>query len=301
MGNSEKERSVPVYSSLEEAIHGLFGNSRSVDTKIPVSGGDINEAYSLLLDDGTTVFMKENRAAALQAFRAEAAGLSAIEQTGAVRTPRVLSAGTDGTRSFLLLESIREGRRIPRYWETFAQELAAMHRAVPAEDTYGFTEDNFIGSSPQKNTPHKSWAEFFRECRLKPQFQMAHMWFDQEDQRRISGFLEKLEDYLEEPERPSLVHGDLWAGNYMTGPDGKAWLIDPAAYYGHPEADLAMTQLFGGFPPSFYEAYREASGLDAEGYSGRRDLYNLYHLLNHLNLFGGGYLGAVRRVINRYA
>ena len=109
-----------------------------------------------------------------------------------------------------------------------------------------------------------------------------------------------LDLYLPEPGRPSLIHGDLWAGNQITGNDGKVWLIDPAVYYGHPEADLAMTELFGGFSERFYRAYREITGLDP-GYPDRRDLYNLYHLLNHLNLFGSGYLGSVQRILDRYA
>ena len=110
----------------------------------------------------------------------------------------------------------------------------------------------------------------------------------------------RLEDYLTEPEAPSLLHGDLWGGNFVTGPDGYAWLIDPAVYVGHAEADLAMTELFGGFAPNFYASYREANPV-APGYADRRELYNLYHLLNHLNLFGGGYYGSVMRIIKRYA
>ena len=144
-----------------------------------------------------------------------------------------------------------------------------------------------------------SWPEFFAECRLRPQFERASSWFDNGTRRKIDTLLEHLDLYLPETVRPSLLHGDLWAGNYMVDDRGHPWLIDPAVYVGDAEADIAMTELFGGFAPAFYDAYKEA-GLMRPGYADRRDLYNLYHLLNHLNLFGGGYYGAVMRIVRRY-
>ena len=135
--------------------------------------------------------------------------------------------------------------------------------------------------------------------RLSPQFKAAERYFDPDMKERISKLLERIDDLLVEPKAPALIHGDLWGGNFIDGDDGSAWLIDPAAYVGHPEADIAMTELFGGFAPRFYHAYRE-SGLIDEGYETRRDIYNLYHLLNHLNIFGGGYLGAVAGIVKRY-
>ena len=296
-----KYRSSAQFSSVTEAVRDLYGSARTIADRRPVSGGDINDAYALVLDDGTALFMKSNSAAALPFFLAEADGLSAIRRTGAIRTPQVLGIGEDGTRSFLLLEYIRCGSRVRDYWEAFAWELAGMHGAKTDPETgFGFYEDNFIGSNRQINTPHSTWIAFFRDCRLQPQIQKAEKYFDAGDRRQIRSLLDHLDRYLTEPEKPSLLHGDLWGGNYMTGDDGKAWLIDPAAYYGHPEADLAMTQLFGGFSPDFYEAYREAADLES-GYADRRDLYNLYHLLNHLNLFGSGYLPSVRSILRRYA
>lgn len=144
------------------------------------------------------------------------------------------------------------------------------------------------------------WITFFRERRLLPQIQMAQRYFDSGTRRKCDRLLEHLGDYLEEPAFPSLIHGDLWSGNAVCGPDGKAWILDPAVYVGHFEAELAMTELFGGYPAAFYGAYREMNLYDA-GYRDRRDLYNLYHLLNHLNLFGFSYLNSVQNILNRYA
>ena len=129
---------------------------------------------------------------------------------------------------------------------------------------------------------------------------MAERYFDPGTRRQCERLLDRLDSRLAEPEFPSLIHGDLWSGNAVCGPDGKAWILDPAAYVGHFEAELAMTELFGGFPTAFYEAYREVNPIDS-GYRDRRDLYNLYHLLNHLNLFGGSYLSSVRQILSRYS
>jgi fructosamine-3-kinase len=289
------------YDSLQEAIRDLFGNERSVVSSRSVSGGDINEARALRLDDGTVLFMKANQARSIGNFLAEARGIRAISAAGAIGTPRILGAGVDGSRSFLLMEYITGRSRIAGYWAVFAHELARMHRTpTDPEIGFGFSSDNYIGSNAQINTPHDSWISFFRSCRLEPQFRAASGCFDAGGRKRIAWLLDHLDRYLTEPSVPALLHGDLWAGNVITGDDGKAWLIDPAAYYGHPEADLAMTELFGGFPGTFYDVYREDAGLDP-GYADRRDLYNLYQLLNHLNLFGGGYLPSVDRILRRYA
>lgn len=260
----------------------------------PVSGGDINSAFQLTLVDGTQLFMKRN---SLPFFELEAKGLEAIRNTKTIRVPKVIEAGNDG-EYYLLLEWIEPGLRVSGFWETFGHELAAMHRA-PGFSSFGWTSDNYIGARPQINTQSDKWIPFFRDYRLTPQFKSAQHYFDASDWKRITRLLDHLDEYLSEPSRPSLLHGDLWSGNYITGSDGKAWLIDPAVYVGHAETDLAMTELFGGFHPRFYAAYKEANPLQP-GYEERRDLYNLYHLLNHLNLFGIGYLGSVREVLRKY-
>lgn len=295
------------FSSLEEAFTSLFGNGAAIAKVERIFGGDINESYGLTLTEGQHIFMKANSGEDVSFFAAEAAGLCAIAGTKAVGTPQILGYGADAGRmgkAFLLLEFVSPGRRRRDYWETLGHELADMHRADTAEYTagrrFGFSRDNYIGLREQVNTPRESFITFFRDCRLVPQFRAAEGCFDKKDMRKAAWLLDHLEDFLAEPEHPSLLHGDLWAGNVMTGSDGRAWLIDPAAYVGHAEADIAMTELFGGFPAAFYGAYREAGMLQPE-YRERRDLYNLYHLLNHLNMFGGSYLSSVRRILERYA
>lgn len=295
------------FTSIDSALSALFGSSAKIVKRERISGGDINDAYGLTLTDGSLVFMKTNAKERLAFFTAEAEGLRAISATGAVGTPRILGCGTDGGNggcSFLLLEFIWGGRRMPDYWEMLGNQLAAMHRARTDGFTrggkYGFTGDNYIGARAQVNTPYESWTAFFRDCRLEVQFQHASRYFDGADMRRITRLLDRVENILVEPEYPSLLHGDLWGGNVIAGNDGRAWLIDPAVYVGHAEADIAMTELFGGFPAAFYGAYREAGGWQP-GYEHRRDIYHLYHLLNHLNMFGGGYLSSVKRIVEKYA
>ena len=295
--------------SLDAAVTTLFGNGVYVAGSHPVYGGDINQSYRLSLSDGSDLFMKCNTMGNLPFFTAEAQGLTALRGVGAIGVPKALAAGTDQAQgvSFLLMEYLDPAPKVSQYWEVFGRELAAFHRAdcsgAAGSDGslfFGFEADNYIGASPQKNTPAANWLTFFRDCRLLPQFKMAERYFDSGTRRQYERLLDRLDSRLTEPEFPSLIHGDLWSGNTVCGPDGKVWILDPAAYVGHFEAELAMTELFGGFPTAFYEAYREVNPIDS-GYRDRRDLYNLYHLLNHLNLFGGSYLGSVRQILNRYS
>ena len=282
---------------LNDALRAAFG--ADLLHAAPISGGDINDAFCLTLANKARVFMKANRSAAPAFFQAEAEGLAALRGTGAIGVPAVIAAGTDHRYgSFLLLEWIDAAPQARDFWETFGRSLATMHLADAGG--FGWKRDNYIGATPQINAPRDSWVAFFRDCRLAPQFKRAQRCFDAAMRRRFTRLLDHLEDYLIEPPRPSLLHGDLWSGNFITGSDGQAWLIDPAVYVGHAEADLAMTELFGGFHPRFYAAYREVNPLQ-RGYDDRRDLYNLYHLVNHLNLFGAGYLSAVERIVKRYA
>lgn len=295
------------FTSINNALESLFGNSTKIAQSDRVFGGDINDSYGLTLTNGARIFMKTNTIKNAAFFQAEALGLQAIAQTGCIGTPRILGSGTqagaDGF-AFLLLEWIQGKPPVKDYWELFAHQLAKMHQA-PTNDfvpngIYGFLQDNFIGAGKQCNAARDCWTSFFRDCRLEPQFRTADRYFDAADRKRIMKLLDRLDDFLTEPDCPSLLHGDLWSGNFMTGSDGRAWLIDPAAYIGHAEADLAMTELFGGFSHAFYAAYKEAYPMQP-GYKDRRDLYNLYHLLNHLNLFGGSYLAGVLRTVRKYA
>ena len=293
---------IPNYNSLAGALVDLFGNSVAITQTDRLSGGDINKAYGLTLNTGDKIFMKANAKSNAAFFTAEAAGLSAIASTKAISTPKIICTGTDDGEdvgySFLLLEFIKSSGKISTYWETFAQELAAMHKADVGKE-FGFSQDNFIGARPQQNTLASSWISFFRDQRLAPQFKAADSYFTPADREKITKLLDNLDRFLIEPEQPSLLHGDLWSGNVMCGSDGKAMLIDPACYVGHREADLAMTELFGGFSPDFYDSYFACAKMEA-GYQDRKDIYNLYHLLNHLNLFGRGYLSSVLRILSRY-
>lgn len=293
------------FISLESAITTLFGEGTKIEKTHPISGGDINEAYGLTLSGGRRIFMKSNTREKVSLFDAEMKGLRAIAGTKTIGTPSILGVGTDEDRggySFLLLEFIHGGSRRADYWEAFARQLSDMHHAstagLTANGKYGFDGDNYIGRRKQLNTGYESWVSFFRDCRLEPQFRDAERYFDKEDWKRIGRTLDHLDEVLVEPQYPSLLHGDLWGGNVIAGNDGSAWLIDPAVYVGHSEADLAMTELFGGFPPVFYDAYKEAAPLQP-GYERRRNVYNLYHLLNHLNMFGRMYLSEVRHIVRQ--
>ena len=290
------------HNSLYDVIWNLFGTERRITKRRYVSGGDINEVCVLVLDDGRRLFLKSNSIRAFDNFSAEAEGLAAMRETGTVQVPELLGIGKDPEGfSFLLMEYIEAERASGKYWEELGRNLACMHKApVTGKASFGWKRDNYIGARRQINAGHDSWISFFRDCRLAPQFGDADRYFDTTDRKRAEHLLSHLDRFLIEPERPSLVHGDLWSGNVIAGKGGKAWLIDPAVYYGHPEADLAMTELFGGFAGAFYAAYQEENPLEA-GYKDRRDLYNLYQLLNHLNMFGASYLSSVQQILKRYA
>ena len=294
-----------IYNSVSDGIKDYFGESVTIKDKSYVGGGDINEARCLQLSDGEKVFVKSNSIANKGFFEAEEIGINAIAATEAIQVPKLLFRGVDESagKSFLAMEYVSGSERVRYFWDIFGQSLAAMHladtNAFVSGGKYGFKTDNFIGATEQLNSPKDSWVEFFRECRLGPQFKMAERYFDNSSIRKIIKLLDKLPELLIEPKQPSLLHGDLWSGNYIVGNDGKAWLIDPAVYVGHSEADLAMTELFGRFPAEFYNAYSGINPIDP-GYKDRRDLYNLYHLTNHLNLFGGHYLSAVLSTVDYY-
>ena len=291
------------YASLDEAIREIFGEKAAIKTRTPVHGGDINDAYCIALANGEEAFLKTNSRAKEDFFAAEAAGLAALKSAGA-NTPDVLGWGETGGGGFLLLGCVRSSKKRSAYWEELGHMLAQVHQAATAPlvpgGSYGFSEDNYIGNTRQKNAPCEGWVDFFRERRLGFQMQLAAPYLGSEDMRRARYLLGRLGSLLAEPGRPSLLHGDLWGGNVMADEEGRAMLIDPAVYVGHSEADIAMTELFGGFPPRFYAAYHEAVPREP-GYDERREIYNLYHLLNHLNLFGASYLPPVRRILEKYA
>jgi fructosamine-3-kinase len=250
----------------------------------PVSGGCIHRCYRGECD-GRAVFVKLNQARFADAFAAEADGLRALRAAGC-RSPQPLAHGTVGDSAYLLLEFLE--LRTTGDFAALGTMLAALHRRQG--ERFGWQRDNYIGATPQQNGWCDSWAAFWRQRRLEPQLALAVANGYRIDVPPVWRLLEGHEP------TPSLLHGDLWSGNAAFLPDGTPVLFDPAVYYGDREADLAMTELFGGFPPEFYAAYGAAWPL-AHGYEQRKHLYNLYHLLNHLNLFGGGYLAQVRAAL----
>lgn len=281
-----------VIAAIAAAIEQATGTPFTLRSERAVGGGCINSARIIEGSDGKRYFVKTNRASRLAMFEAEAAGLEAIQATGTVRVPRPICSGSSGDEAWLVLEYLEMGGRGSA--AELGRRLAAMHRHT--WDRYGWHRDNTIGSTPQINTPCSDWTEFLRVHRLGYQFALAAR---QGAPRRLLERGERLLAGLEgffvgyRP-APSLLHGDLWGGNYGYS-RGEPVIFDPAVYYGDREADLAMTELFGGFPGDFYAAYREAWPLDA-GYRVRKDLYNLYHVLNHFNLFGRGYLAQAERM-----
>ncbi len=260
----------------------------------PVGGGCINNGARLHTASGATFFLKTNTAAQPDMFAREAEGLTALRVPEGPRVPQPLLWGAD----FLLLEDLAPASPRPDFWETLGQRLAALHEHIgPA---FGFHHDNYIGSTPQPNPWTDDGYTFFATHRLGFQARLAFErgLLEADDLRRIERLAARLSEWIP-PQPPSLIHGDLWHGNVIPDAQGQPALIDPAAHYGWAEAELAMTALFGGFPERFYQAYEAARPL-AQGYRQRFSLYNLYHLLNHLNLFGTGYLGAVRRVVREW-
>jgi len=271
-----------------------------------VGGGCIADAAVAQFADGTRVFIK--RAAGQPGmFEREAEGLRALAEAGALRVPQVLAVSADA----LVLELIEGAPRRPDFFADFGRRFAQLHRH--RGKTCGFPQDNFIGATPQPNRPldgpwdeaqpddGSGWPEFFLERRLRFQVSLAAGL----DRGELARLLDRAEWYLLELmaaaiEPPVILHGDLWSGNYLVDEHGEACLIDPAVYYGHREADLAMTRLFGGFDRDFYRAYEESHPMMG-GHAERLPLYQLYHVLNHFNLFGGGYHEQSRRILEHYA
>ncbi|MEC5399057.1 fructosamine kinase family protein [Uliginosibacterium sp. H1] len=288
---------------IETLVRSVAGSGFRLRELTPVSGGDINTSLRVTGEDHS-YFLKLRPSAGSAMFTAEADGLAALAQCPAIRVPGVLAVGQVADQAALLLEWLDlrplAGDDVAR---RAGAALAALHRHEGPH--YGWPRDNFIGPTPQANAPHDSWALFFVQRRLQPQLALAasqgHGGRLQQLGERIAERANAL--FLDYRPRPSLLHGDLWSGNagIVDGPDGpRLALFDPAVHYGDREADLAMTELFGGFPLAFYAAYREAWPLDVD-YERRKPLYNLYHVLNHLNLFGRGYLAQAERMAERLA
>jgi len=284
------------WQDIELAIREAIAAPFAIESRAGVGGGDINKSFRIH-GNGFTCFVKVNSPDKAEMFAAEAAGLVEIARAGAVRVPKPICHGANREASWIVLEHLELKPAGDKSMRALGAGLARLHRATSRQ--YGWSRDNTIGSTPQINTPADEWVKFWRVRRLGYQLGLAE---SKGHARLVAGgrrLMEKLPAFFKgyRP-APSLLHGDLWSGNAAMLPGGEPVIYDPATYYGDREADLAMTELFGGFPSSFYEAYRAEYPLDP-GYEIRKTLYNLYHVLNHLNLFGGGYGAQAERMIEQ--
>ena len=265
-----------------------------------LSGGCISSSYKVNTKDGNSYFLKYNYSSGSDMFLTEAHGLQELDKPGVITIPKVISFD----KEFILLDLIESSSRSKNFSEDFGRKFAVLHKFN--NEKYGFYEDNYIGSNPQLNIPdndeEKNWTKFYFQKRILYQFHLAEKSGNSTSDLRSS--ISQLENKIDlivtdNSEKPSLLHGDLWGGNYMVDKNGFACLIDPAVYYGNREADLAMTKLFGGFDSEFYRAYNEEFPLP-DGYDYRENIYKLYHVLNHLNLFGSGYYSQAISLIKYY-
>ena len=284
---------------LKSRLEKIF--SEPIKSTSSISGGCIADSRKLQFESGKVYFLKQLRGSSPGGFDAEEVGLKELRKSSTVNVPEVVRKGPD----FLLLQWIEEGfSQTSSSMEMLGIQFAEMHRFRGKK--FGFSEDNYLGGSPQLNKPSKegsqNWAVFYAENRLEIQTSLAvkNGYATSELRNLMDNLIKKFPDFISgTEEEPSLVHGDLWSGNYLIDKNGIPWLIDPAVYYGHREADLAMTSLFGGFSNSFYSAYKSTYPIES-GYADREPLYHLYHLLNHLNLFGTGYYSQVISILRRY-
>lgn len=283
-----------IKNKIEIAIQDKIVSQKSV------LGGCINDSEIIITKTGNSFFVKTNNNSNDDMFLCEANGLNELTKAKVIRVPKVIYTSTD----FLILENIQQKPKSKTFWEDFGRAFAKLHKFT--NNSFGFYEDNYIGSTPQLNetsiTEKSNWIEFYFNNRILFQFKLAEQKGYVVSQLSEAFF--QLENKIDSIFNgvnilPSLLHGDLWSGNFIIDEIGNACLIDPAVYYGHREADLAMTKLFGGFDAKFYGAYNEEYPLD-DGYDYRENIYKLYHVLNHLNLFGSTYYQQAVDLIKYY-
>jgi protein-ribulosamine 3-kinase len=284
----------PVY---EEILFDSFGPSVKFKTANLISAGNLNQGIKLETSVGQ-LYLKINFDHEKEILKKESEGLKKLSRSTYLKIPEIYGCGRVRDYNYLLSEFIPEGSYAKDYWEELGLGLADLH--LHHQKFFGFESDNFIASLPQKNNTLENWVDFYIENRLEPLLSLAYF-----DQLIPIDFLKKFQALYPKlglifpKEPPSLIHGDLWSGNILCGPEGKPCLIDPAVYYGHREMDLAFSHLFGGFDRRFYEAYESILPLEP-GFESRMALYNLYPLLVHLNLFGSAYLPAIEKTIKRF-
>lgn len=285
------------FTFVAEQISKVTQNSFEIQKTKSISGGDINRAF-LLQSENARYFVKFNHAELVEMFAAEFAALTEIAQTRTVKVPAPITYGQTEHESFIVLEFVELKRASTQSERILGEQLAKLH--LQKQPFFGWQIDNTIGSTTQSNLRSENWVDFWREQRLDFQLKLAaQKGYGSQLQSLGEKLSERLEDFFTDyTPQPSLLHGDLWGGNAAATPENQPIIFDPASYYGDRETDLAMTKLFGGFGRDFYAAYNDVWQLDA-GYKTRKNLYNLYHILNHVNLFGGGYATQAKNMMQQ--
>jgi fructosamine-3-kinase len=283
-----------LWENIAADIRAATGKPGNLSGSVSAGGGCINQAMRVNYGD-TACFVKLNVAGKADMFAAEALGLQELRDSHTLRVPEPVCWGDDGESAWLVLEDLELGSHGDP--AALGRGLAALHRVTRQQ--FGWETDNTIGSTLQVNTCHHDWVTFWREHRLQFQLELAARnghggRLQSQGEKLLDSFPALFADYTP---AASLLHGDLWSGNYAYTGSGEPAIFDPAVYYGDREADLAMTELFGGFGEDFYAAYRADYPVDP-GYGVRKTLYNLYHILNHLNIFGNAYRSQAYRMMD---
>jgi protein-ribulosamine 3-kinase len=287
----------PLYNDLKKLLVQAYGTSCDDLQVQPVGGGSINQTYKLTFLKSHVLFCKVNNAATFpHLFLKEKHGLEALRKSRTVKTPGIVACATLQSYQLLLLEWIESGRKTPTFFEAFGKQLAALHQTT--SETFGWEHDNYMGSVPQQNTPDREWTSFFIHRRLEPLVQqcLSKNLLSAREHGLFEELYQRLPQLFDDGEKPALLHGDLWSGNYLCSHQAEPVLIDPAVYYGHRCMDIAMTTLFGGFDKLFYDAYAHHFPLPKNDTEQLR-LCNLYPLLVHLLLFGRSYLTPVQQTL----
>jgi fructosamine-3-kinase len=285
-----------MWETITQHLESVTGLSLGTPQIRSTGGGCINQGYHLQFHH-QAYFVKLNRATQVEMFQAEARGLDDLAATQTIRVPRALCWGSTGESAYLVLEWLDLGGNHLKGWQEMGRQLARLHRSSHSAHGFGWSQNNTIGSTPQPNDWEQNWVKFWSDRRIGYQLQLGQRQgghFPQ-GQALMAAIPTLLADYHP---KSCLVHGDLWSGNAALTRSGEPVIFDPAPYYGDREVDLAMTELFGAFPSAFYQGYNLEWELEP-GYAQRKELYNLYHLLNHFNLFGGSYESSANRTIDR--
>ena len=285
-------------SEIEKMLTEFVGTDVTINNFSSVGGGSINETYKVKTNEGDFFVKKNSVSLYPQMFEKEVRGLQILRATNEIDTPEIIDIGESGNDSFLILKFINTGEKTSSFWDDFGRQIARLHKHT--NSYFGLDHNNYIGSLHQHNNKHDNWSDFFREERLERQVKLArnNNAVDRETVTAFDRFYTRLGEIFPE-ESPAILHGDLWGGNFMVSETGNPVIIDPAIYYGHREMDLGMSKLFGGFDGQFYLSYNRYYPLE-NGWEERLNYCNLYPLMVHVNLFGGGYLKSVMAIISRF-